>query len=115
MRGALVMVAALLAVVPATAVWAADPEGTSVGAWCGGSYGAAGTNFGECVSIEGKARVAGESTGISQQGGRLSTAPEYPATEVTFQNGKAIFNKKELNLNYTATPQPIDQLQVGDE
>jgi hypothetical protein len=112
------MVAALLAVaavVPTTVAWGAGPEGTPIGAWCGGSYGAASTNFGECVSFEAKTRVAGESTGITQQGGRLTTAPEYPATEVTFQNGKAIFNKKELNLNYTATPQPIDQLQVGDE
>ena len=62
------------------------------------------TSFGQCVNVETTAQVAGESSGIKAQGVSVPTKPEYPATQVSLEGGKAFFDdgagKKELNLNY---------------
>ena len=63
--------------VPATAI-----AQEAVGAWCGGSYGPQGTNFGECVSIERDARVAGQTSGLTNQKVRVPTKPENPPSLV---------------------------------
>ena len=82
-------------------------------AWCGGSYGVGGTNFGDCVSVDTKVQVAGESSGVMQSVS-VPTKPEYPATMVTFEGDKALFDtgnvdkdgkaiKQELNVKYVPT------------
>ena len=73
-------------------------QGAPVGAWCGGSYGPEGTNFGPCPAAQAGAQVAGQASGI--QGQSVATQPQYPASQITFQDGKAYFNKQELNLNF---------------
>jgi hypothetical protein len=72
-----------------------------VGAWCAGSYGAEGTNFAPCVPVPSGAQVAGQASGIQPQMG--PTEPQYPAGQVTFENGQAVFNKQVLNLNFGPT------------
>jgi len=84
----------------------------STGAWCGGSYGADGTNFGPCMPIESGAQVAGQASGVQGQSG--ATAPQYPATGVTFEDGKAYYNKQELRLNWSAFPDRTNEIQAGD-
>jgi hypothetical protein len=49
-----------------------------VGAWCGGSYGSEGTNFGECVSVESTIQVAGQGSGL--QPAKVPTRPEQPSS-----------------------------------
>ena len=84
-----------------------------VGAWCAGSYGAEGTNFGPCSSAQADAQVAGSASGI--QGQSVSTVPQYPATDVTFDGGKAYFQKQQLNLNYKSSPDRLNEVQgIGD-
>jgi len=84
-----------------------------VGAWCAGSYGAEGTNFGPCPSAQADAQVAGSASGI--QGQSVSTVPQYPATDVTFDGGKAYFQKQQLNLNYKSSPDRLNEVQgIGD-
>ena len=68
------------------------------GAWCGGSYGSEGTNFGPCPTTQTGAQVAGQASGIQSQ--TVATQPQYPASQVTFQDGRAYFQKQELNLNF---------------
>ena len=82
------------------------------GAWCGGSYGAEGTNFGPCPTAQAGAQVAGQASGIQSQS--VATEPQYPANQVNFQDGKAYFNKQELNLNYRAFPDRNNEVQAGD-
>lgn len=84
----------------------------STGAWCGGSYGAEGTNFGPCMPAESGAQVAGQASGIQGQSG--PTAPQYPSNQVTFEDGKAYFNKQELRLNYSAFPDRTNEVQSDD-
>lgn len=105
-RIATVLVAIALAV-PAMA-FAQTP------AWCGGSYGAEGTNFGPCVAVESGAQVAGQASGIQGQSG--ATAPQYPSNQVTFEDGRAYFNKQPLNLNYRQFPDRLNEVESpGDE
>jgi hypothetical protein len=94
--------------VPATAV-AQGP----VAAWCGGSYGADGTNFGECVTVEREVQVAGQGSGVKRETVNVQTRPEYPATMVTFENGAASFVgedrdgrpiKQELRMKWRSAP-----------
>ena len=82
-----------------------------VGAWCAGSYGAEGTNFGPCPSAQADAQVAGSASGI--QGQSVSTEPQYPASQVTFEDGKAMFNKQPLNLPYVSFPDRTHEIQAG--
>src|SRR5512138_1201934 len=89
----IVALAAMALVIPVMA-FAQAPAG----AWCGGSYGAEGTNFAPCVAVQSGAQVAGQASGIQPQMG--PTEPQYPAGQVTFENGQAVYNKQVLNLNY---------------
>ena len=89
----IVALAAMALVIPVMA-FAQAP----VGAWCGGSYGAEGTNFAPCVAVPSGAQVAGQASGIQPQMG--ATEPQYPAGQVTFENGQAVYNKQVLNLNF---------------
>jgi hypothetical protein len=87
-------------------------QGAPVGAWCGGSYGPEGTNFGPCPAAQAGAQVAGQASGIQSQS--VATEPQYPANQVNVQDGKAYFNKQELNLNYRAFPDRNNEVQAGD-
>ena len=84
-------------------------QGAPVGAWCGGSYGPEGTNFGPCPTAQAGAQVAGQASGIQSQS--VATEPQYPASQVTFQNGKAYRNNQELNLNYKQFPDRLNEVQ----
>lgn len=92
-RMGIVALAAMALVIPVMA-FAQAP----VGAWCGGSYGAEGTNFAPCVAAPSGAQVAGQASGIQPQ--MAATEPQYPAGQVTFENGQAVHNKQVLNLSY---------------
>jgi len=83
-----------------------------VGAWCGGSYGAEGTNFGPCPTAQSAPQVAGQASGV--QGQSVSTEPQYPASQVAFEDGRAFFNKEPLNLGYTRFADRTDDIQSGD-
>lgn len=89
----IVALTAVLAI-PAMAFAQAAP----IFAWCGGSYGAEGTNFAPCMLVPSGAQVAGQASGIQPH--MSPTEPQYPADQVTFENGQAIFNKQVLNLNF---------------
>ena len=80
-----------------------------MGAWCGGSYGAEGTNFGPCLETQAGAQVAGQASGV--QGQTVATKPMYPATDVSLSDGKAHFNKQQLNLNFKPSPVQADAVQ----
>jgi hypothetical protein len=110
MRGTAVvaMFAVVALVIPAMAFAQAAPTG----AWCGGSYGAEGTNFGPCVAAQSGAQVAGQASGIQAQGG--PTEPQYPAGEVTFEDGKMFHNRQQLNLNYSVARDRTFEVQTGD-
>lgn len=92
-RMGIVALAAMGLVIPVMA-FAQAP----VGAWCSGSYGAEGTNFAPCVATPSGAQVAGQASGIQPQ--MAATEPQYPAGQVTFENGQAVYNKQVLNLSY---------------
>jgi len=92
-RMGIVALAAMALVIPVMA-FAQAP----VGAWCAGSYGAEGTNFAPCVAAPSGAQVAGQASGIQPQ--MAATEPQYPASQVTFENGQAVYNKQVLNLSY---------------
>jgi hypothetical protein len=102
----------IAAVVVAVALVVPGLAFAQTGAWCGGSYGADGTNFGPCVPVESGAQVAGQASGVQGQSG--ATEPQYPATGVTFEDGKAFYNKQELRLNWAAFPDRLNELQSGD-
>jgi len=72
------------------------------GAWCAGSYGAEGTNFGPCPSAQSGPQVAGSASGVQPQS--VTTEPQYPASQVTFEDGKAMYDKKPLQLNFRSFP-----------
>jgi hypothetical protein len=78
-------------------------------AWCGGSYGAEGTNFGPCPMTQASAQVAGQASGIQSQS--VGTQPQYPASQVTFENGRAYFQKQELNLNFRPSADRLNEVQ----
>jgi hypothetical protein len=81
------------------------------GAWCGGSYGTEGTNFGPCPAAQAGAQVAGQASGI--QSPSVATQPQYPASQVTFQDGRMHFQKGELNLNFKAgSNDRLDEIQA---
>jgi hypothetical protein len=82
------------------------------GAWCGGSYGAEGTNFAPCPTAQSDPQVAGQASGI--QGQSVATEPQYPASLVTFEDGKAMFNKQELHLPFVSFPDRTHEYQAGD-
>jgi hypothetical protein len=102
-----VVVAVMAVVALAVPAFAQAP-----GAWCGGSYGAEGTNFAPCPTAQSDPQVAGQASGI--QGQNVATQPQYPATQVTFEDGKAMFNKQPLNLPYVAGQDRIHEIQAGD-
>ncbi len=109
-----------------TAALADSPKPEPVPAWCGGSYGGDGTNFGECVSIEQKVQVAGQSSGIQEQTVSVPTKPEYPSTMVSFQDDRAVLDTgsvdkdgkavtQELSLTYARSQDRAGELQgAGD-
>jgi hypothetical protein len=103
---AVVAIAVAALVIPAMA-FAQDTS-----AWCGGSYGAEGTNFGPCPAAQADPQVAGQASGI--QGQRVQTEPQYPATQVTFKDGKAYYNGQEMNLNFKASPDRLSIEAPGD-
>ena len=83
------------------------------GAWCGGSFGAAGTNFAPCPTAQAGAQVAGQASGIQSQS--VATQPQYPASQVTFQDGRAFFQNQELNLNFRPAADRLNEIQsAGD-
>ena len=43
----------------------------------------------------------------------VSTEPQYPASQVTFEDGKAMFNKQPLNLPYVSFPDRTHEIQAG--
>jgi len=79
------------------------------GAWCGGSYGAQGTNFGPCPTTQVGAQVAGQASGIQSQS--VATQPQYPANQVSFQDGRAYFQKQELNFNFQRSADRLNEVQ----
>ena len=84
-----------------------------VAAWCGGSYGADGTNFAPCPSAQSDPQVAGSASGVQSQS--VATAPQYPASQVTFEDGKAMYEKKPLQLNFRSFPDRSHEVQApGD-
>lgn len=95
---AVVAVFAVVALVIPTMAFA---QAAPTGAWCGGSYGAEGTNFGPCMAAQTGAQVAGQASGIQAQSG--PTEPQYPADQVSFDGGQAFFNKQPLSLSYKPT------------
>jgi hypothetical protein len=97
--------AVLTLVIPAVAF----AQATLIGAWCGGSYGAEGTNFAPCMGVQGGAQTAGEASSIPPQ--IVPTEPQYPAGQVTVENGQTIFNKQPLNLNYSPTRDRANEVQ----
>ena len=74
MKHAWIAVLVVALAVPAT-VFAQE----AVGAWCGGSHGPQGTNFGECVGVERDVQVAGQGSGLTRQTVRVPTKPERPS------------------------------------
>ena len=62
-------------------------QAVPIGAWCGGSYGAEGTNFGPCPTVQSGAQVAGPASGIQAQRG--PTEPQYPASQVASSRASA--------------------------
>src|SRR5882724_3068722 len=82
-----------------------------MGAWCAGSYGAEGTNFAPCPTAQSDPQVAGSASGI--QGQSVATQPQYPASQVTFEDGKAMYNKQPLNLNFKTFPDRLNEVQAG--
>jgi hypothetical protein len=84
-----------------------------IGAWCSGSYGAEGTNFAPCVGVQSGGQTAGQASGIQPQ--IVPTEPQYPAGQVTLENGLAILNKQPLNLNYSPARDRSNEVQSGDQ
>src|SRR5438093_8219051 len=84
-------------------------QGAPVGAWCGGAYGAEGTNFGPCPAAQAGAQVAGQASGIQSQS--VATQPQYPASQVTFENGRAYYQRQELNLNFKHSADRLNEIQ----
>ena len=88
-------------------------QAVSPGAWCGGSYGAEGTNFAPCVDVQSGVQTAGQASGV--QPPIVPTEPQYPAGQVTFENGRAIFSGQPLNLNYSPARDRSHEIQSGSE
>ena len=105
MRWTGVVAVAIAALAIPAMVFAQDAPG----AWCGGSYGAEGTNFGPCPMTQAGAQVAGQASGIQSQS--VGTQPQYPASQVTFQDGRAYFQRQELNLNFRPSADRLNEVQ----
>jgi len=75
-------------VVAALAVFAllfpamAFAQGAPIGAGCGGSYGAEGTNFAPRMGVQSEVQTAGQASGIQPQ--IVPMEPQYRAGQVTF-------------------------------
>src|SRR5262245_47203352 len=83
------------------------------GAWSGGPYGAQGTNLAPSPHTPPGAQVAGQASGIQSQS--VATQPQYPANQVTFQDGRAFFQRQELNLNFQRSADRLSETQApGD-
>src|SRR5438128_1024049 len=67
-----------------------------VGAWCAGSYGAEGINFGPYPSVQADAQVVGLLLGTQDQS--VSTVPHYPTIDMTFNVVNAFIEKHMLNF-----------------
>jgi hypothetical protein len=97
---------------------AQGPSPDPISAWCGGSYGAAGTSFGQCMDVVTTTQVAGEGSGVKAQTASVPTQPEYLSTQVSFEGGKAFYEgpdgKKELNLNYVKGRDLAGEVQGAD-
>ena len=91
-------VVAVFAVVALVIPVMAFAQAAPTGAWCGGSYGAEGTNFGPCMAAQTGAQVAGQASGIQAQSG--PTEPQYPAGQVSFERNQAFFKQQPLSLSY---------------
>jgi hypothetical protein len=65
-----------------TVALADSPKPEPIPAWCGGSYGSDGSNFGECVGVEQKVQVAGQASGLQEQTVRVPTRPASPSAMV---------------------------------
>jgi len=101
-----VAIAVAALAIPAMAFAQGEP------AWCGGSYGPEGTNFGPCQAGLANPQVAGQASGIQAQS--VQTQPQYPASQVTFRDGRAYLNGQELSINYRAFPARTDAQAGGD-
>src|SRR5262245_29805356 len=88
-------------------------EAASSGAWCGGSYGPEGSNCASCVGVQREVQTAGQASGIQSQ--IVPTEPQYPAGEVTFATGQALFNRQPLSLNYRRARDRSHEVQSGGE
>ena len=82
------------------------------GAWCGGSYGSEGTNFGPCQAGQANPQVAGQASGVQAQS--VQTAPQYPANQVIMRDGRAYHNGQELNLSPRSFPERNEIQSPGD-
>jgi len=78
-------------------------------AWCGGSYGAEGTNFAPCPITQTGAQIAGQASGMKNQS--IGTQPQYPASQVNLQNGRPYFQNQELNLNFKPSADRLNEIQ----
>ena len=105
MRWTGVVTVAIAALAIPAMVFAQDAPG----AWCAGSYGAEGTNFGPCPTTQTNAQVAGSSSGIQSQS--VGSQPQYPASQVTFQNGRAYYQNQELNINFKPAADRLNEVQ----
>ncbi len=101
----------VLAVLAVVALAAPAFAQAPMGAWCAGSYGAEGTNFAPCPTAQSDPQVAGSASGI--QGQSVATQPQYPASQVTFEDGKAMYNRQPLNLNFKTFPDRLNEVQAG--
>ena len=101
-----VAIAVATLAIPAMAFAQAEP------AWCGGSYGSQGTNFGPCQAGMANPQVAGQASGVQAQS--VQTVPQYPASQVTFRDGRAYHNGQELNVNSRSFPERNDVQSPGD-
>ena len=87
-------------------------------AWCGGSYGARGTNFGECLTTDRDVQLAGQGSGV-RRGMSVETRPEFPAAMVSFEDGRPMFVdsvsgvKRPLNLNWAPGPDYSRTIESG--
>ncbi len=109
MRWTGVVASAVAALAIPAMVFAQDAPG----AWCAGSYGAEGTNFGPCPTAQTSPQVAGQASGIQSQS--VATQPQYPASQVTFKNGKAYYQNQELNLNFKRAADRFNEIQSSGD
>ena len=105
MRWTGVVAVAIAALAIPAMVFAQDAPG----AWCAGSYGTEGTNFGPCPMTQTGAQIAGQASGIQSQS--IGTQPQYPASQVTFRDGRAYYQNQEINLNFRPSADRLNEIQ----